>query len=136
MAVVQYGETAYRASLFVSEKEFGAGMSVVREPPSVKAEAFVHLQGRRPLGNVPVNGEGQTDEVIHSPFIVMIEANDAHGMGYVSRQEKGFGLWCIINREIGAIRLLQQPFRPPCNNRACPIESSASDQGLRDLRLQ
>ena len=55
-------------------------MLVEREPLRVKSEAFVHLQRRHPLGNIPVNGKRQMEEILHLPFVVEINLGDVHGM--------------------------------------------------------
>ncbi len=51
-------------------------MPIEGKPPRVKSEAFVHLQGRHPLRNVPIDGEGQAEEIIHLFFVVEVEAED------------------------------------------------------------
>jgi hypothetical protein len=53
-------------------------MFVKRKPLRVQAEAFVHLQGRHPLRNVPVDGEGQGKEVPHMIFVCEVELEDVH----------------------------------------------------------
>ena len=54
-------------------------MLVERKPLRVKPDPFVHLQGRHPLRNIPVNGKRQMDEIIHLPFIVEVDLCDLHG---------------------------------------------------------
>jgi len=53
-------------------------MFLKRKPPRAESEAFVYLQGRRPLRNVPVNGKRKAEEIIHLLFVVEIELCDVH----------------------------------------------------------
>ena len=53
-------------------------MFVEREPLRVKPDAFVHLQGRHPLGNILVNGKRQMEEILHLPFVLEIDLCDVH----------------------------------------------------------
>jgi hypothetical protein len=85
VTVVEGGDAAYWASPFVhrtaslvSEKESGAGMLVKRIPLRVKPEAFVHLQRRHPLRNIPVNGEWQGEEILYLFFVREVDLGDVH----------------------------------------------------------
>ena len=53
-------------------------MLVEREPLRAEAEAFVCLQRRHPLRDVPVNGKRQAQEIIHLLWVVEIELEEAH----------------------------------------------------------
>jgi len=53
-------------------------MFVERKPLRVKSEAFVHLQGRHPLRDVPINGKGQAEKIIHMFFIIEVKLENVH----------------------------------------------------------
>jgi hypothetical protein len=77
--VVQDGEPANGTIPLVGEKKYGVGMFVEREPLRVKSEAFVHLQGRHPLGNVPIDEKRQMEEIPQMGFVGEIDLGDVHG---------------------------------------------------------
>jgi len=54
-------------------------MFLKRKPPRAESEAFVYLQGRRPLRNVLVNRKRQTDEIIHLLFVIEVELYGVQG---------------------------------------------------------
>ena len=85
VTIVQNGEATYCASRFVhrtaslvSKEKFSVGMFIEREPLSVKSDALVHLQGRHPLRNFPIDGKRQREEILRLPFVVEIDACDVH----------------------------------------------------------
>ena len=53
-------------------------MIVEWKPLRVKSQAFIHLEGRHPLRDVPVNGKRQTQEIIHLLFVVEVELDNIH----------------------------------------------------------
>lgn len=55
-------------------------MLIERKPLGVKAEAFVHLQRRHPLRNIPIDGKRQAEEIIHLFFVLKVKLEDVHGM--------------------------------------------------------
>ena len=54
-------------------------MFLKRKPPRAESEAFVYLQGRRPLRNVPVNGKRKAEEIIHLLFVIEVELHGVQG---------------------------------------------------------
>jgi hypothetical protein len=53
-------------------------MLIERKPLRVKPEALVHLEGRHPLRDVPVDGKRQAEEIIHLLFVAEVELEDVH----------------------------------------------------------
>ena len=53
-------------------------MLIERKPFRVEPEAFIHLERRHPLRDVPVDGKRQTQEIIHMLFVVEVELDDVH----------------------------------------------------------
>ena len=53
-------------------------MLIERKPLRVKPEALVHLEGRHPLRNVPIDGKRQAEEIIHLLFVVEVKLDDVH----------------------------------------------------------
>ena len=53
-------------------------MLIERKPLRAESEAFVHLQGRRPVRDILVNRKRQTEEIIHLLFVIEIKLGDAH----------------------------------------------------------
>ena len=53
-------------------------MLIEREPLRVESDAFVHLQRRHPLRNIPIDGKRQAEEIIHLFLVGEVDAGDVH----------------------------------------------------------